>query len=122
MIYADTSLLVALYALEPGTDAAQKMVQRASEPLPLTPLHRVEWAHAMAQKQRLGLLSASALKRLLVHWREDRANGLYRELEWPGKTWARAEALGLRWGRRAPARTLDTLHLAAALELGARHF
>lgn len=120
-IYADTSFFVSLYV----TDAHSHQAQRRMEKHPriwLTPLHRVETAHAMAQQVFQRRISPADADRAYDNFENDRRAGLWLEATVPEAAFDLAVELARRHVARLGCRTLDTLHIACALELGAREF
>ena len=120
-IYADTSVFGSLYL----TDAHSKEAQRRMAKHPriwLTPLHRVEWAHAVAQHVFRRTLSHQEAAQTYSAFEADRASGLWLDTAIPDAAYETAVQLATRYGSRLGARTLDTLHVACALELKTREF
>jgi predicted nucleic acid-binding protein len=120
-IYADTSFLVSLYVPDQHSIEAQRWM--ASNPsIWLTPLHVAEWTHAIEQQVFRGASSRSQAD--LVHARFDghRASGVWVEVPIPDAAFDLCARLARRFGSRLGLRTLDTLHVAAALELKAQRF
>jgi predicted nucleic acid-binding protein len=120
-IYADTSFLVSLYLTDRHSAEAERRV--ASSPtLWLTPLHVTEWTHAVEHHVFRRLLSRSEADRLHERFQQHRANGLWMEVALPESAFDLCAQLGRRHGARLGVRTLDGLHVAAALELKAEGF
>jgi len=88
----------------------------------LLPLHRVEWVHAIAQHVFRRAISASEAARFYSAFDSDRRLELYLEREMPESAFETAMELGQRYVPRLGTRTLDTLHVASALELHAQEF
>lgn len=113
-IYADTGFLVALYVEEPFSRAASRMVQ--SRPVVLVnALHLNEFTNAISLRcfrREFTQLEADLVRQ---HWNRHRSEGVYREIEWMRETWDRAEELSTRHSAAIGTRTLDVLHVAAAL-------
>jgi predicted nucleic acid-binding protein len=76
----------------------------------------LEFASVLARKVRARKLARSAARAAIAQFREHEQAGLYRVLPLDSAHYARAR----RWieGFRAPLRTLDALHLAAAARFG----
>jgi predicted nucleic acid-binding protein len=95
----------------------------SSQPLVwLTPLHRVEWTHAIAQHVFQKRMSAAEARQVHLEMERDRAAGLWLETDLPELAWESCEDLARRHGPRLGVRTLDTLHVASALQLKAERF
>lgn len=120
-IYADTSFFVSLYLPDRHSPEAQRRLTEQPR-IWLTPLHRAEWTHAMGQHVFHGKMSAREAQRVYRDFESDRANSVWAEVELPDAAFELCIELARRHVARLGARTLDTLHVAAALELGAEHF
>jgi predicted nucleic acid-binding protein len=120
-IYADTSFFVSLYLTERHTPEAERRL-RARPSLSITPLHVAEWVHAIEQHVFHKAISRSAADRLLQRFQEHRDLGLWREAPLPDRAFEVCAELAHRHVARLGVRTLDTLHVASALELKAEQF
>lgn len=120
-IYADTSFFVSLYLTERRTPEAERRL-RSRPSLWMTPLHVVEWTHAIEQHVFHKALSRSAADRLLQRFREHRAQSLWREAPLPDRAFEVCAELAHRHAARLGVRTVDTLHVASALEMKAEFF
>lgn len=119
--YADSSFFVSFYLQD--SHAVQVNRWMASRPsIFLTSFHHVELTHAVYQHVFRGLFSGAEAKAVMNLFEKDRANGLWREVEMPPRLYTRAIDLASRHVGKLGTRTLDTLHVAAALELGAQEF
>jgi predicted nucleic acid-binding protein len=120
--YPDTSFVVALFVYETRSAEAQRlMTVHAGQPW-FTPLHAVEWEHAIAQNVRLGQASPAEAARWRDHLAEDLRSGRWLQTGLPSDVWTRSASLARILGPLLPMRTLDTLHVMAALDLGATDF
>jgi predicted nucleic acid-binding protein len=88
----------------------------------MTPLHVAEWTHAIEQHVFRKAISRSEADRLLQRFQEHRAQNLWREAPLPDRAFEVCAELARRHGARLGVRTLDTLHVASAMELKAEHF
>lgn len=88
----------------------------------LTPFQQVELTHAVYQHVFRGHISPEEAQSVLDGFEHDRASDLWREVEAPATQYERAIELAHRHVAALGARTLDTLHVAAALELHATVF
>jgi predicted nucleic acid-binding protein len=120
-IYADTSFVVSLYLRQHHSPVA---VQRmSSKPdIWLTPLHSAEWLHAIERQVFEKNLSAHQARQLYAQFERDRSTGLWIEVALPESVFAVCCSLARRYTSRLGNRTLDTLHVASALELKATSF
>jgi predicted nucleic acid-binding protein len=120
-IYADSSFFVSLYLPDRHSAEARRRVGQHAR-IWLTPLHRAEWAHSVAQHIFQSKISAKEAKEVLRDFERDRESRFWIEAGLPEPTFERCIQLAQQHGSRSGARTLDTLHIAAALELGAERF
>jgi len=120
-LYADTSFFVSLYL--PDRHSSESQRRMAQRPLIwLTPLHRAEWTHAVAQHIFQGRISAREAQRVHRDFESDRTNRLWAEVSVPEAAFELCEELARRHVARLGTRTLDSLHVASALELSAERF
>jgi predicted nucleic acid-binding protein len=119
--YADTSFFVSLYIPDRHSPEAERRM--ASRPVVwLTPLHIAEWTHAIEQHVLRKLVSRSEADRLHERFQQHRESGLWLEVALPESAFDVCAQLARRHGARLGLRTLDTLHVASALELKAERF
>lgn len=119
--YADSSFVVSLYLTDIHSPHARRRVQGAS-PLILTPFHRAEWAHALGQHQFRRTVSAETAQRAHAQFISDEAANLWRSTVMPDNAFDLCADLARRYASKLGMRTLDTLHVACALELQAERF
>ncbi len=117
MIYVDTSVVVALLTREPATAAVTAWFAGTAEPLVSADWCAVEFASAIAIKQRSGQLRPAHAKAAHAAFEELAAGGL-RLL--PVSREAFHRAADLSRPHRDGLRAGDALHLAVALEAGAK--
>jgi predicted nucleic acid-binding protein len=120
-IYADSSFFVSLYVTDTHSHQAQRQMEKHLR-IWLTPLHRVEIAHAVAQLVFQHRISAAEADRAYDNFENDRRAGLWLDAPVPEAAFDLAVELARRHVARLGCRTLDTLHIASALELGASEF
>jgi predicted nucleic acid-binding protein len=121
MFYADSSFLVSLYLKDTHSTTAVEMAK--SHPrLWLTPLHVAECFHAFGQQVYFGKLAAAVAARLCDQFSRDRATHVWQEAPFPELAFERSTELARRHGPKLGIRTLDSLHVACALELKAERF
>lgn len=119
--YADTSVFVSLYINDQHSEEIRRGM--ASRPtLWFTPLHRTEWTHAVEQHVFRRFMSADAAEQIYALFAQDTRQRLWRETELPPGTFQTAVDLARKHAARIGTRTLDTLHVACALELKAERF
>ncbi len=120
-IYADTSFFVSLYL--PDRHSAEAERRMAAKPsLWFSPLHRAEWMHAVSQHVFRKEISAAEARRVQAQLQRDLGRGLWLKVDPPESVWDTCVELARRHGSRLGMRTLDSLHVAAALELAAKAF
>ena len=120
-IYADSSFFVSLYVPDQHTPEALHRV--ASRPaLWMTPLHLAEWAHAVEQHVFRKVASRSDADSFIQLFQDDRKQGLWREVAVPDRAFEVCAHLAHQYAARLGVRTVDSLHVASALELQAEHF
>lgn len=121
IVYADTSFLVSLYITDQHSAVSRQRVLTA-QGLWLTPLHRAEWAHAIAQHIFRGELASTEATELQRQLAQDESEGVWIAVSILEDTFEACADLGRRYGPKLGIRTLDSLHVATALELKAKRF
>ena len=123
MRYFDTGVLLKLYLPEPNAPQAVALVMATGAPPPLTGLHRLEMTSALCQKLGRGEITATDCLKLQSDLNLDITSNFFDSAD---PVWAdvfhRAESLANQHGGSTLCRSLDTLHVALALELGATEF
>jgi predicted nucleic acid-binding protein len=117
----DTSVLVSPYVQDSHSEAADQLLS-SGDRIFLTPLHVAEWAHAMAQHVFQGFMPPSEAEWLTREFQSDRAAGLWLETAIPENAFALCADLARHYGPKIGMRTIDTLHVACALEFKAERF
>ena len=87
-----------------------------------TPLLSAEWSHAIAKQVFYRKISQAEADTVFDILKRDRANGMWRETAMPEAAFQVCADLGRRYAPTFGMRTLDTLHVACALELKAERF
>ncbi len=120
-VYADTSFFVSLYLTDQHTTAAENLL--ISRPAVwMTPLHIAEWTHAVELHVFRKAISQSEANRLIQQFNQHRVRGVWREAAFPEQAWEICAQLAQRHAGGIGVRTLDTLHVACALDLRADQF
>ena len=121
--YADSSFLVKLYLREPETPTALAAVTTVGMPLAFNDLHRLEVSNAIRRCSASGKVSRRQAARAFQALRCDLRNGFYTT---SAVRWAaihrRALRLSRKYAETLHVRSLDLLHVATALEMGATEF
>ena len=120
-IYADSSFVVSLYVTDAHSAEARSRIQGAS-PLILTPFHKAEWFHALGQHQFRGTLTVREAQRINSMFVADEAAGAFLPSPLPDHAFELCADLARKHGSRLAMRTLDSLHVACALELKTQRF
>ena len=123
MRYFDTGVLLKLYLPEPRAAEAVAHVNASASIPPITPLHELEMRSAMRQKAGRGEITLVECAALIAEMDADLSSGVHESatVVW-ADVFARAESLSAGHGVNTLCRSLDTLHVALALELGAAEF
>lgn len=121
MRYFDTGVLLKLYFSEPNSPRAVELVGTLLRPL--TRLHRVEIKAAFAQRFGRGEITEIERDHLLAQLDNDLTDGAFLPVisAWDD-VFAKAEVLADDFGPATLCRSLDILHVALALEMGATEF
>jgi predicted nucleic acid-binding protein len=114
--FFDSSALVKLYHLEPGSDKVQAIFSEPQRLILTSRLTVVELHSAFSLKVRTGRLSSDASASLGIRFLEDVATGVLTVISVRDLHYAAAERLIARYGNSKGLRTLDALQLAVALE------
>ena len=123
MRYFDSGVLLKLYLSEPNSPQAVALVQEKGGLPPITALHRLEMKAAIGQKQGRGEITETECAEVMANFESDLAASVFAEAAtaWVG-VFAKAESLASAHAAANLCRSLDTLHVALALELGATEF
>jgi predicted nucleic acid-binding protein len=120
-VYADSSFLVSLYVTDKHSPISRQSILRAPG-LWFTPLHNAEWAHTVGQHVFRGKFLAAEANQLYRLLDQDKSAGIWVESGLPERAFDLCGDLGRRFGPKLGVRTLDTLHVACAVELKAQDF
>jgi predicted nucleic acid-binding protein len=121
--YADTGFVVTLYKEETTSARAASLMARQAASVRMSQLGELEFRNALLLAVFRGELSASdaALKKRL--FKEDVANGIFVITPVPAsRLFAKAMELADRHSARLGTRSLDLMHVAAAVLLKANTF
>ena len=95
---------------------------RGSERPPITALHSAEWTHAIAQHVFRRQMTLAESDRLHRDFEDDCTARIWRTISVPETALGVCADLGRRYGPKLGIRTLDSLHVACALELNVKRF
>ena len=121
MTYADTSFIVSVYVQDSHSAAAQELMN-SNPRLWLSPLHLAEIFHAITQQVFYRRISAADAHDIYHQLESDRIAGVWAETQLPENAFELCAELARRHGPKLGTRTLDSLHVACALELKAERF
>ena len=120
-IYGDSSFIVSLYLLDSHLPEARR--RTGQQPIVwLTQFNRTELAHAIGQYVFRGTISSFEAEKVWATFQKDCAQGIWNQINVPERTWETSIDLARRHGPTLGIRTLDSLHVACALELKADRF
>jgi len=120
-VCADTSFLVSLYATEVHSPEAQRRIALRPS-IYVTPLNQTEVMHAFFNQVFRSKIAISEARLAWSQFSADCARGLWTLVDLPVNSWQTCVDLGQRHGATLGNRTLDSLHVACALELKAQKF
>jgi predicted nucleic acid-binding protein len=121
--YADSSFLVSLLRVDSNHEAAMRYMAQCGETLAFNPLHRVELRNALRNAQAFGQITEKERRLAFREIEQDLQTGLliYTRVSWTD-VFRRADELSDKHSRKEGQRTIDLLHVALALECGAKTF
>jgi predicted nucleic acid-binding protein len=120
-IYADSSFVVSLYL----RDVHSQEAHRRMSPRPmvwLTPINRSELAHSLSRHVFRARIDAATAGLAWSAFEQDLLQGVWIGVDLPESTWDASIDLARRYGPKLGVRTLDSLHVAGALELKSKQF
>lgn len=121
--YADTGFLVSLYKVESTSRRAAETLSKLVAPIRLSPLGELETHNAFHLSVFRGELSDESAAEKLNLFLEDLENGIFVILPVPAPAhYAKAIELAEKYSRSLGSRSLDLMHVAAAILLGAETF
>lgn len=117
MTYADSGFVVSLYLTTEGTSAqARKKVKRASKPILLSPLSLLEIRNALNFGINRGELTSNQRDAVLSEIDTQIEKGFFRLVDASQSSiYAKAQELSNKHTPTTATRSLDLMHLAAAL-------
>ena len=123
MMYADTSFLASLYLNDANTSRAVDTAQGAAAPYGLTPFTRLELANAVRLATFRKMITPAQEREVFRDIEKDRGAGFLADtpVAW-SEILDQAETLSAKHTAKTGIRTLDLLHVAAAIVLGAESF
>ncbi len=121
--YFDTGVLLKLYTEEPESREVRNFVTGAGEAVFFTSLHHAECVSALRLKCFRRECGKSEAAAAILDVEEDLATGILRRqfVDWD-EAWGLCRTLSAVHATATGCRTLDALHVACAIQLGARDF
>jgi predicted nucleic acid-binding protein len=120
-VYADSSFLTANYLSDTHShEVDRRMATRPS--LLITPFICAELANAIYRQVFLQRIPVFDAERAWENFDLDSRSGLLEPVEFPEASWRTIVDLAVQYGPTLGVRTLDSLHVACALELKADKF
>ena len=119
--YADTSFLASLYIVDSNSAAAASEMAHLSLPILVTPLGELELENALQLRVFRNQIAATE-RRPFAAFRADVEAGALTIQPMSEAMYTEARRLASRWTPRFGTRTLDILHVAAAIVLKADSF
>lgn len=121
-VYADTSFLVSLYTPDANSRKAAEQVRAIDGAIWLTPFGEFELSTALELRLFRRELSVSAIRAAHSAFHDDMESGVFSRKPMPVGVFDRAGQIARKHTARLGVRTLDVLHVASALMLGATDF
>lgn len=117
--YADTSFLVSLYVLDANSGAASAQMRTTKLPVLLTAFGELEFANAISLRVFRREITPAQAKGAYSLFTKDVESGMFAIMPLPALLFKRASRLARVRTPRLGTRTIDVLHIAAALLLHA---
>jgi predicted nucleic acid-binding protein len=119
--YVDSSFLVSSYVTDAHSALADQRIALGFQ-IPITPFNRAEFANAVFQQSFLHRFTLVEAQRICADFQRDCITGLWTSVDFPHRAWETCADLARSYGATFGIRTLDSLHVACALELRAERF
>jgi len=122
LTYLDSSLLVSIHGLDGNSMLASTAFTSISQMPVITTLCQLEVINALNLRAFRKQITARAVVEAIRGFEEDLLSGVYEVRTIPEGSFVRALELSQKTTQRLGTRSSDILHVAAALELGAKAF
>lgn len=121
--YPDSSFLVSLHRADTHHAFAHSFLARVAWSLAFTPLHRVEVRNALRNAAASRQMTMSHYREAIHQLEEDLRDGVlvHTAVEWTN-VFRQADELSEKYAAAEGQRVIDLLHVAIAIELGAKIF
>jgi predicted nucleic acid-binding protein len=120
--YADTSFLVSLYTPDVNSLEAASRMRRMALPVITTRFGELELANALQLRLFRRELLAANTRAAYAAFHDDVTAGILVIKPMSEAVYSQARQLAQRWTRTLGSRTLDIIHVASAMALGAEAF
>jgi predicted nucleic acid-binding protein len=120
--YADTSFVASLYIPDANSVEAARRMQRLSLPVLITPLGELELINAVQLRLFRKEVRPAEARAAKAAFRADVHEGVFAMRALSEDVFGYATQLASRWTARLGARSLDIIHVAAAIALRADAF
>jgi predicted nucleic acid-binding protein len=123
MVYVDTSVIVKLYILETHSREASAWISANNEAIPITIFHELEFSNAIKLKQFRNEMSNRQAEIVFQRFSKHEKEGVYYhpQINW-SDVFTRSLALSKIHTKTIGSRSLDVIHVASALSMGADKF
>jgi predicted nucleic acid-binding protein len=122
MLYLDTSALLKLYIRESGSEAVQALVAAQDLPLPVWEIQEAELVNALRLKAFWKEITPEQAEQQIGRFEDRQRRGLYVFPEIHRSDLKRTSRRLSEETPRLGCRTMDVLHVACAVEIGATGF
>ena len=116
-VYADTSLLASLYFPDAHSAEAARRIEQLPLPVLITPLGELELVNAGQLRLFRKEVRPAEARAAHAAFRVDLRNGVFAMRALPEEVFVRAMQLASKWTANLGTRSLDILHVAAAIAL-----
>lgn len=121
--YYDTGVILKLYTEEEHSEKIREFVQQRGLALLFNSFHKVECISALRLKSFRGECTETQSTKAIGYIEDDIANGVLKmmDADW-SEVWILSMKLAKKHASLTGCRTLDTLHVACALEMSTQEF
>jgi hypothetical protein len=121
--YFDSAIIVKLYVQETTSPDAIRLVSACAAPYALTQWQALEVKNAIRLKAFRGEITAAEMRQSIGAFEQDITMGRWQRPDYPAAiVEQKADELSAGHSATLGCRTLDIIHVAAALVVGAREF
>ncbi|MFC1495117.1 type II toxin-antitoxin system VapC family toxin [Thermodesulfobacteriota bacterium] len=123
MLYVDTSVIVKLYFKERYSSKVSEWIKTNNEAIPLTSMHELEFINAVNLKRFRNEITKDIAEFIFSNFKNHEEDGVYfrPSINWP-EVYQNTFDLSKEFTDKIGSRSLDIIHVAAALTLGADRF